>query len=259
MPHPLSQRISDVLALDPVAPAIQYEGQWLSWGQLDDMARQIGALTARHGNGDPPRVGILLRNSPAHVGALLGVLAGGGTVVVINPSRGDERTRADISALRLPLVIGTPADIANLVTSSSETTLVAISTLAEPPEVTPAAAPAARSGPTRCRGVDADQRNHRTAQARRPDLRHAGAQRDWPRPRSVPGAHPAAHAGSPLSTHRWCTSAACFGCCCASPRRARSCCCRSSNSRPGRRPSASTGRGRYRWCPPHCEWCCTPT
>ena len=92
------------------------------------MARQIGALTARHGNGDPPRVGILLRNSPAHVGALLGVLAGGGTVVVINPSRGDERTRADISALRLPLVIGTPADIANLVTSSSETTLVAITT-----------------------------------------------------------------------------------------------------------------------------------
>ena len=146
MPHPLSQRISDVLALDPVAPAIQYEGQWLPWGQLDDMARQIGALTARHGNGDPPRVGILLRNSPAHVGALLGVLAGGGTVVVINPSRGDERTRADISALRLPLVIGTPADIANLVTSSSETTLVAISTLAEPPEVTPAAAPAGDPG-----------------------------------------------------------------------------------------------------------------
>ncbi|HEY5842440.1 MAG TPA: AMP-binding protein [Mycobacterium sp.] len=146
MPHPLSQRISDVLALDPVAPAVQYEGQWVSWGQLDDMARQIGALTARHGNGDPPRVGILLRNSPAHVGALLGVLAGGGTVVVINPSRGDERTRADISALRLPLVIGTPADIANLVTSSSETTLVAISTLAEPPEVTPAAAPAGDPG-----------------------------------------------------------------------------------------------------------------
>lgn len=70
---------------------------------------------------------MLLRNRPAHVAAFLGVLLGGGTVVTINPSRGDERTRADIAALRLPLVIGDPDDLASLV--SPETPTVAISGL----------------------------------------------------------------------------------------------------------------------------------
>ncbi len=42
------------------------------------------------------QVGILLRNRPAHVAALLGVLLAGGCVVVINPSRGDDRIKADI-------------------------------------------------------------------------------------------------------------------------------------------------------------------
>ena len=53
-------------------------------------ARRIGSLT-RPG----AQVGILLRNRPAHVAALLGVLLSGGCVVVINPSRGDDRIRAD--------------------------------------------------------------------------------------------------------------------------------------------------------------------
>ena len=58
---------------------------------------------------------MLLRNRPAHVAALLGVLLGGGTVVVINPSRGDDRTSADIAALDLPVIIGEPDDLATLV------------------------------------------------------------------------------------------------------------------------------------------------
>ena len=57
-------------------------------------------------------VGILLRNRPAPVGFLLGVLRAGGCVVTINPQRGVERTRADVAALDLPLVAGEPEDVA---------------------------------------------------------------------------------------------------------------------------------------------------
>ena len=56
-------------------------------------------------------MGILLRNTPAHVAAFLGVLMGGATVVVINPSRGDDRTRADIEALDLPFLVGVRDDL----------------------------------------------------------------------------------------------------------------------------------------------------
>ncbi|ORV16646.1 class I adenylate-forming enzyme family protein [Mycobacterium celatum] len=116
--HPLSQRIADVLALQPDAPAIEYEGQWLSWGQLDDATAKIRTLA---GTG---QIGILLRNKPAHVAALLGALLSGATVVTINPSRGDDRTKADIEELGLPLIIGEPNDLSRPANAIGELAVV---------------------------------------------------------------------------------------------------------------------------------------
>ncbi|OBI83443.1 class I adenylate-forming enzyme family protein [Mycobacterium asiaticum] len=107
--HPLSLRIADVLDLQPDSPAIEYDGTWFSWGQVGAAARQIASCA------QGTDVGMLLRNRPAHVAAFLGVLLGGGTVVTVNPARGDERTRADIEALRLPLIIGESEDLTALV------------------------------------------------------------------------------------------------------------------------------------------------
>jgi long-chain acyl-CoA synthetase len=116
-PDPLSQRIADVLNLQPDAHAIEYEGQWFSWGQVGGMARHIASLTANHEAG----IGMLLRNRPGQVAAFLGVLLGGGTVVTINPSRGDDRTKSDLAALELPLVVGEPDDLATLVPPGTPT------------------------------------------------------------------------------------------------------------------------------------------
>jgi long-chain acyl-CoA synthetase len=123
--HPLGQRIADVLGLQPEARAIEYDGRWLSWGEVSEAAWRTASLTAQHSA--DRQIGMLLRNRPGQVAAFLGVLLGGGTVVTINPSRGDERTRADIGALRLPLVMGEPDDLATLV--PPETPTVAISGL----------------------------------------------------------------------------------------------------------------------------------
>jgi len=143
MAHPLTERIAAVLDLQPDAPAFEHAGQWFSWAQLGVSARRIAELT---GGG---KVGILLRNRPPQLAALLGVLLAGGCVVVINPSRGDDRTRADIAALELPLVIGEPEDLAALVAATPSTTLVSIADLAAEPLLTRATEPAsdtARSG-----------------------------------------------------------------------------------------------------------------
>jgi long-chain acyl-CoA synthetase len=117
--HPLSQRIADVLDLQPSADAIEYDGRWHSWGQVGEAARQMASQTAELAAA--PQIGMLLRNRPGQVAAFLGVLLGGGTVVTINPSRGDDRTRADIAALRLPLIVGEPADLATLVAPGTPT------------------------------------------------------------------------------------------------------------------------------------------
>lgn len=106
--HPLSRRIADVLALRPDEAAIEYNSHWSTWRQVAELSNRIASV-------GETEVGMLLRNRPAHVAALLGVLLGGGTVVTINPSRGDDRTRGDIAALNLPVVIGDPDDLASLV------------------------------------------------------------------------------------------------------------------------------------------------
>ena len=67
--HPLSRRIADVLGLQPDAPALEYEGCWVSWGELGTIADRIGSLA---GGDQQPQIGILLRNRPAQVAALLG-------------------------------------------------------------------------------------------------------------------------------------------------------------------------------------------
>ena len=139
--HALGARIADVLGLQPDAPAVEYDGQWISWGLLATLARRIESLDVRQ-----RQVGILLRNRPAHVAAFLGVLMGGGTVVVINPSRGDERNRADIESLQLSLAIGEHRDLATLVTPTADTITVAISNLDEPPQLSTADEPAKGGG-----------------------------------------------------------------------------------------------------------------
>ena len=119
-----------------------------------------------------------LRNTPAHVAAFLGVLLGGGTVVVINPSRGDDRIRADIEALDLPLVIGDARRSDDAGRRRPHGPTVSRSRDVTDPPRGQAADGRSRCRPPGCRGADADQRDNRPAEADRPHLRHAGAQRD---------------------------------------------------------------------------------
>lgn len=112
--HPLVGRLAAVFALRPDARAIEFDGHWHTWGELAGPAARIAALTRAQAVDGRAQVGILLRNTPAHVTAFLGVLAAGGTVVAVNPSRGAERTRADLTALDLPLVLGLPGDLTAL-------------------------------------------------------------------------------------------------------------------------------------------------
>ncbi len=171
---PLSQRIADVLDLQPSGNAIEYGGRWLSWGQVGDAARRIASLAAE----SRPAIGMLLRNRPGQVAAFLGVLLAGGTVVVINPSRGDDRIKADVSALGLPLIVGEPDDLTALVTTGTPTMSISGS-ISGPMDDMRRASPIHRRvrRPARRRSADVDQRNDRTAQTSRPQLRHAGAQR----------------------------------------------------------------------------------
>ena len=138
----LPARIAAVLALDPAADAVEFDGRWRPWGALADTTAQVAALVDRPG----AEVGILLRNRPASIGLLLGVLRAGGCVVTINPGRGRERTRDDIAGLDLPALAGEPADLADLVPARARATRVAATDLGAPVTVEQGASGSADNG-----------------------------------------------------------------------------------------------------------------
>jgi acyl-CoA synthetase (AMP-forming)/AMP-acid ligase II len=142
-PNPLAARIGEILAIDPAADALEFEHRWSTWGELAAAVDAIAAIVGAPGR----EVGIVLRNRPAHVAAMLGVLRAGGCIVTINPQRGEERTRADVAALDLDVIVGTVDDLATFVDGGAMRTRVAIADLTtEPAIVEPIPAPSHPEG-----------------------------------------------------------------------------------------------------------------
>ncbi|MFW0783368.1 AMP-binding protein [Gordonia sp. CPCC 206044] len=120
--HRLVARIAAALTLQPDSEAVEFDGDSVTWGELATVAGRIASIGREHG-GPAPQVGIVLRNSPVHVAAFLGVLLAGGCVVVINPARGDVRNRADVDDLEMSVIVGTAEDLATNVDAQRCTTV----------------------------------------------------------------------------------------------------------------------------------------
>jgi acyl-CoA synthetase (AMP-forming)/AMP-acid ligase II len=130
-PSALADRIGTVVGIDPGRDALEFEGRWRTWGQLGDTIDQVAALIPEPG----APVGVLLRNRPASVGLVLGILRAGGCLVTVNPGRGVERTRADLAELDLSVIAGDPDDVDLLVGDELGATRVTAADLGEPLEV----------------------------------------------------------------------------------------------------------------------------
>jgi long-chain acyl-CoA synthetase len=101
----LSTRIATVLTLDPDADAIEFDGRWYSWGSLHEVATTVAGLLDGSGVPFGGAVGLILRNDPAMIAAVLGTLMAGRCVVTISPHQGDEALTEEIVRLRVPVVI----------------------------------------------------------------------------------------------------------------------------------------------------------
>jgi acyl-CoA synthetase (AMP-forming)/AMP-acid ligase II len=106
----LSTRIATILTLEPDADAIEFQGRWRSWGDLHVVATKVAALV--EAGGVPPRgpVGLVLRNDPAMIAAVLGTLMANRCVVTITPHQSDERLASELSELAVPAIVALPRD-----------------------------------------------------------------------------------------------------------------------------------------------------
>ncbi|MEJ2340247.1 MAG: fatty acid--CoA ligase family protein [Gemmatimonadales bacterium] len=110
MSHPLRQRIQAVLSIDPDAPAVEFEGRWHPWRELSGVIDALDAACSAAGLGPHTAVGMLLRNTPAMVGAMLAAVATDRCIVTLNPHQGDAKVAKDVLDVRSPVLVATAED-----------------------------------------------------------------------------------------------------------------------------------------------------
>ncbi|UXA19228.1 class I adenylate-forming enzyme family protein [Mycobacterium sp. SMC-4] len=136
MSEDLRARLQTVLSLDPAAPAIESDGVWTDWAALRSIADGVEHHLAAAGLGAGSPVGLVLRNHPAMVGALIGVLLTGATVVTLNAAHGDAGLSADIADLNLAAVIAVESDWQRDGVRDAAAGALGLRVTAAPPEVT---------------------------------------------------------------------------------------------------------------------------
>ncbi|MEU4657426.1 class I adenylate-forming enzyme family protein [Streptomyces sp. NPDC023723] len=105
---PLSVWLRRVMTVDPDATALVFADQRFSWSYLADAARDLDALLRAHPGAR--RVGIVLRNRPGQVAALLAAIATGRQVITLSPHVGEAGLAEDILALRPDVVVADAED-----------------------------------------------------------------------------------------------------------------------------------------------------
>jgi acyl-coenzyme A synthetase/AMP-(fatty) acid ligase len=99
-----------VLEIDPAAQAIEFHRQWWSWDDLRSRKLAVEAAIARAGLGGEVRVGVVLRNRPEIVAAVLATVTTMRCLVTLNPTLPDAALAADIERLEIPVIIASSVD-----------------------------------------------------------------------------------------------------------------------------------------------------
>ncbi|WP_327693433.1 class I adenylate-forming enzyme family protein [Streptomyces sp. NBC_00459] len=102
----IRDRLSRLLTEAPAdAEAIEYEGEWWTWGQIQETARGVVDALDALGLPSGARVGVVLENRPEHVAVVAAVLASGRCLVMLSPLQPAARLAADIARCEPPVVV----------------------------------------------------------------------------------------------------------------------------------------------------------
>jgi len=104
----LSRRVRQVVALDPSAIALHFEGAAFPWSFYADAVTDLSALLAAQPSAR--RIGIVLRNRPGPLAALIATIGTGREVVTLSPHLGDIGLERDIVDLSPDVVVAEDSD-----------------------------------------------------------------------------------------------------------------------------------------------------
>lgn len=101
----LTHYLDDAAARRPDAPAVEFQGETLSYADLHARSTALAATLLGQGIGPGDRVGLWLRKSPESIVSVYGILKTGAAYVPIDPSAPLDRAAKIIADCRLACVI----------------------------------------------------------------------------------------------------------------------------------------------------------
>jgi acyl-coenzyme A synthetase/AMP-(fatty) acid ligase len=93
------------LARDPARPAIEFQGQWVSWGQLRRLASQLDALVAQSGLDPRSPIVFVPHNRPSAAAALVAMSRRARSVSMVYAFQSPEAIARDLERLAPALVV----------------------------------------------------------------------------------------------------------------------------------------------------------
>lgn len=117
----LSQLCANALSRPPSRPAIEFAGQWFTWGDLQHVANRVAQLLRDCGIPDDAAVTLIPRNRPSAIAALLGLLSQNRTVRMVYAFQSGNSMTRDLERLKPAVVIGAAEDFSEPVTSYLKT------------------------------------------------------------------------------------------------------------------------------------------
>ena len=106
----LSEQIAATLAGPRDAPAIQFRGDWTTWGEVADIAQSLEDLVTALGLGMGAAIGCALRYRRVLAAAMIAVVAGERCLVTFNALSPDDKLAADVEAARAPVMVAAAED-----------------------------------------------------------------------------------------------------------------------------------------------------
>jgi acyl-coenzyme A synthetase/AMP-(fatty) acid ligase len=98
------------LVRDAAQPAIEFERQWVRWGEIRQVADRLSALIDTSGAGAYAPVAFVPRNRPSAVAALLGLIAKGRTVRMIYAFQSATALARDVERLKPAILVAAAED-----------------------------------------------------------------------------------------------------------------------------------------------------
>ena len=106
----LANSIQSNLEIDPDAIAIEFAGDSYRWGEVADLVEAINVRLNEAGIGSGAQVGLLLRNRPEMISAIIAMITSERCIVCVNPMQGDAKLAKDLRTLCVPALIACAED-----------------------------------------------------------------------------------------------------------------------------------------------------